>query len=285
MKMLRKKLILLVATVVLLVCGCGIISGEDEADYNYREMYLDNDTKDLEGKDLEAFNQASYVYRVYIDGCGSDYEKVVAAHDYIVSNCTYNKNAIDNDTLSEDDFSAYGVLVKGVSVCEGYARAFKMLMDISDIECIMVIGNAGEDNTPHAWNMVKIDGDWFHVDTTYDDPYPDTSEVVYLYLGVSDDAIKNDHTWDTDETPKAVSDKYDYAKNSDTQYDSISAVKDYIVSNSWREKEYISFVWTGDEELSDQVWVNMINGTSIRNLSYSCIGTRGRQMYMLDLTY
>ena len=291
-EMIKKRPVLLLLLVLIMTLhGCKLseladrFSGDDyDSEYDYREMYLSNDTKDLTDKNLDAFNEASTIYRLYIENCGDDYEKVLAAHDYIVRNCRYNKEAIDNDTLTEDDFSPYGVFVKGVAVCEGYAKAFKMLMDIAGIDCIMVTGTVN-DGVAHAWNMVKLENDWYHVDVTFDDPEPETKEIVYLYLNVPDSVIEKDHTWNKNMTPEAHSDKYDYVVMNDCELDTIVQVKEIIVDSSFRKESYVSFVWTGDEMITDQVWTKILGFTDIANLSYSCMGAAGRRMYMINLSY
>lgn len=289
--MFKRKLFLLCLIINVVLCGCDFeelsdrfSSNSGDTDYNYREMYLSNDTKDLTDKNLDAFTEASTIYRLYIENCDDDYEKVVAAHDYIVENCRYNKDAIDNDTLTDDDFSPYGVFVKGVAVCEGYAEAFKMLMDIAGIDCIIVTGTVN-DGVAHAWNMVKLENDWYHVDVTFDDPEPETDEIVYLYLNVSDKVIEKDHTWNKNMTPEAESDKYDYVVMNNCEIDTIVKVKETIVNSSFRKDSYVSFVWTGGEMITDQVWTNILGDTDIENLSYSCMGATGRIMYMIKLSY
>lgn len=67
--------------------------------------------------------------------------------------------------------TAYGALVNGKAVCEGYARAFKCAMHRLGIDCIIVQGYAQSDGglEPHAWNYVRIDGSWYGVDATWND--------------------------------------------------------------------------------------------------------------------
>ena len=289
--MKKKVLCSLLFTMILLFQGCNATDLSDRFTnetsnlaYDYREMYLNNDTKDLTDKALDSFNEACKIYKLYIENCENDYEKVVAAHDYIVSNCRYNKEAIDNDTLCDDDFSTYGALVKGLAVCQGYAEAFEMLMDIAGIDCIMVKGTVNN-GVSHAWNMVKLENDWYHVDTTFDDPVPETEDIVKLYLNISDKDIEKDHSWNKKTTPEANSDKYDFAEMNDCKLETLMEVKDIITSSGFRNEDKVTFVWTGDEMITDQIWTNIINNTHIKNLSYTCMGPAGRKMYIISLSY
>ena len=99
---------------------------------------------------------------------GSTYAKVKYVHDWIVDNVEY-----DNEGLENHD-NIYGTFINRKVVCEGYAEAFKYLLDKLNIPCVLVYGD-GYDSSgnieAHAWNYVKMDdGKWYAVDTTWDDP-------------------------------------------------------------------------------------------------------------------
>lgn len=277
---------------IVLLCACNAIMPIDSLnennknkEYDYHQMYIDKDTGDLTDKELEAFNEAARVYELYIEDCDNDFEKVKAAHDYIIKNCIYNKEAIDKDILTEDDFSVYGVLVKGKGVCEGYAKTFKMFMDIAQIDCIIVTGTAGSENVSHAWNMVKLDNDWYHIDVTFDDPYPEIGEVVYLYLNVTDEIIKKDHNWNINVTPQADATIYDYVLMKGDIYTTDEQIADIIKNMESENITQSSFVWAGDKIISDEVWKKSISGTDILNLSYTYLGVEGRRLYLITLNY
>ncbi len=88
---------------------------------------------------------------------GTDYDKVLAAHEYLRSHVGYVEG---EDYLLH---TAYGALVNKDAVCEGYAKAYKLLLNAMDIPCQVVI------NEDHAWNEVYLDGNWYVVDVTNDD--------------------------------------------------------------------------------------------------------------------
>ena len=99
----------------------------------------------------------------WVDRSASTYDQVLAVHDWIVRNCSYDES---DQTASH---TAWGVVANQTAVCEGYSQAFKLAMDDLGIPCVIV---RSEDMT-HQWNMVCIDGTWYHVDVTWDDPTPD----------------------------------------------------------------------------------------------------------------
>lgn len=100
-------------------------------------------------------------------------EKALVLHDYLVVNCAYNwaVATTGNDGGNKVVYSAYGALVNGDAVCQGYALAYKYLLNRAGIQAILISSNA----LNHAWNLVELNGKWYHVDVTWDDPVPDFS--------------------------------------------------------------------------------------------------------------
>jgi len=96
------------------------------------------------------------------------YSKIKSVHDKLVNTIEYDSS------LSKDNIrNIYGALVEQKVVCEGYAKAFKYLMDNLNIECILVSGTAttrSNKTESHMWNYVKLNNSWYGVDVTWDDP-------------------------------------------------------------------------------------------------------------------
>lgn len=80
-------------------------------------------------------------------------------------------------------FGAYGALVKGTAVCEGYSRAYKAVLDELGIPCVLVRGTAG--GTAHMWCSVQVDGSWYAVDVTWDDPTGGAVRYEYFLKGAN----------------------------------------------------------------------------------------------------
>ncbi len=109
-------------------------------------------------------------------------------HDTIITSCEYSETA-NSDNV-------YGCLVEGKAVCEGYSRAMQYLCTLVGVKCIIVTGVAEED---HMWNMVEIDGQWYHIDLTWDDPRynpPIADYVSHTYHNVTTEDISVDHIID-----------------------------------------------------------------------------------------
>ena len=96
----------------------------------------------------------------------SDYEVVKTLHDYLVTHCDYDYR-VDIGNMPFISHQAEGALLKGTAVCSGYAKAYEAMLDAAGIPNETITGFAGG---YHAWNLVQLDGHWYHVDTTWDDP-------------------------------------------------------------------------------------------------------------------
>lgn len=104
----------------------------------------------------------------------SQLEKALAMHDYIASVCAYDyenylkEEAGEIEQLPPNVYTAYGVLVDHTAVCGGYAKAYAYLMQQCSIPCYYVRVDTEQRN--HAWNLIQLDGEWYFVDVTADDP-------------------------------------------------------------------------------------------------------------------
>ena len=128
---------------------------------------------------------------------GNTYEDIKMVHDYLVHNISY-----DSSLSKQNIYNIYGALVNRECVCEGYARAFKYLLDELDIPCVMVIGtgtNSQGETENHAWNYVQLNGNWYAVDSTWDDPVvigggTASEQSRYKYFLVGREIIDQDHS-------------------------------------------------------------------------------------------
>ena len=121
------------------------------------------------------------------------YESELFFHDWIALNNYYD------DTFSKPhNHDAYGAIVDGVAVCEGYTRAMQVLLNKRDIKNYTVSGtsrNSAGEEVGHTWNVVELDdGKWYQVDATWDDQGDKESDIFYAYFNITTDQMKNDHT-------------------------------------------------------------------------------------------
>lgn len=98
----------------------------------------------------------------------TDYDKLVFINDYLVDHCAYLSDAITHPDLHPNAFTAYGCLIEGKAVCEGYTNAVQLLCEAMEIPSIKVTGSV--ENGNHIWNAVYLDHKWWMLDTTFNDP-------------------------------------------------------------------------------------------------------------------
>lgn len=151
-----------------------------------------------------------------VDASMGAVQKALIVHDYLVQNCEYDQERFMAGNVPDISHTAYGPLVNGIAVCDGYAKAYAYIMeDKLEIPCTVISSNS----MSHAWNMIEIDGEWYHVDLTWDDPVWDCiGRVEHNYFLLSDQAISqnspdaatgngNHYAWTKGYT--ADSDRYD----------------------------------------------------------------------------
>lgn len=167
------------------------INNGEEANY-LNEEFSNKQDINLALEKIEAIRK-----QIIHNKTGNDYEDIKMVHDYLVENIEY-----DTSLQEKNIYNIYGALINGKCVCEGYARAFKYLLDGLGIESTMVIGkgiNSSGQSENHAWNYVKLENNWYAVDCTWDDPViigggyiGNSSKYRYFLKGKED--MEKDHT-------------------------------------------------------------------------------------------
>ncbi len=142
----------------------------------------------------------------------SEWVKAFYLHEWIVRTAEYDTSAKDltyeqvMDRGKEDLYNAYGVLVDRRAVCSGYAKAYQLLLQRIGIECRRVSGGN------HTWNIVRLNGKYYHVDVTWDDPIANGSvfsDSCHDYFCVSTREILQTHQIDPEENIPDCSDESD----------------------------------------------------------------------------
>lgn len=189
------------------------------------------------------------------------YQVVKTVHDQIILNTEYS--------LTKDYIRIpYGALYDGFALCEGYSRAFQYVMHRLGYQCLIVSGDAGG---PHAWNMIELDGEWYHIDLTFDDPTgTDENNISYNYFLITDEQISQDHTispyytqrlnfssFNSIKVPAATGGKYGFiAYNNITVHDNAdSAIAELKVKlkEAMAAKEEKVFVYTKADVSADVI--------------------------------
>lgn len=124
------------------------------------------------------------------------FEREAFLHDRLAERCTYESRATGEEepaAVYPTAFTAYGALVEGRAVCEGYSRAMQLLLHRAGLECTLVSGT-DENRVSHMWNMVTVDGRNYHLDPTWDDS---GDRLSHAYFNLTTEEILRTHTIDT----------------------------------------------------------------------------------------
>lgn len=172
------------------------------------------DSSSLSKQDKAVLDAAKRVFEECVTPEMSDYDKELALYTWLTGNVSYDQAHYEKKGAPRTSYEPYGPLIEGTGVCLGYATAFQLLMDMADIECITVTGAAFMSRENHAWNMVKLNGEWYCVDPTWDmDLWISAQDVEpfvqYSYFNVTSDYMAGtDHQWDYDSVPEATAEDY-----------------------------------------------------------------------------
>ena len=162
------------------------------ASVNTMKIYLNNKVKEIKDK--------------YLNNASSLLEKEYIIHDYLLENCTYD-TASNVKTISH---TAYGALLNSKAVCDGYSKAAKLLFNACGIDS----GIVTSDSMNHAWNYVKMNGYYYFLDITWDDPVPETYISRYSYFNRnSNEMVQGNHTWVTGSYPVSTSTVFNFLRS------------------------------------------------------------------------
>ena len=193
---------------------------EPEASWSYDEgrlleAWTAGDWSGLHEKDRAILDRCREVLDTVVPAGGSEYDRELAVHDWMVEWASYDSNTLSllpDFREDPDNGNPYGLLVNGRGICSGYTSTFQLFMDLLGIECITVEGTAYGGSEAHAWNQVRLDGEWYCVDVTWDDPvasFPVLDWMAHSYFNVTGDYMRRtDHQWDESAVPEATGTAY-----------------------------------------------------------------------------
>lgn len=138
---------------------------------------------------IEQYNNVLKNIKTELEKKTSKYEQIKLINKLISERTTYDFNGDGTKLMQNQIRTSYGALINGYAVCEGYARTFKTLLDLVNIQSVTIIGYYHDENNvePHAWCYVLLDSKWYLVDPTYNDNT--TNIEQYLLLGSSNTTL------------------------------------------------------------------------------------------------
>ena len=163
----------------------------------------------LSDEDRAIINHVEATFNEVISEDMSDYERELAIHDWMLDNASY---AHDENGGPAEKHDAYDILINGEGVCDAYAKAFMYLSWKAGIYCEKVSGEIN-DGGSHAWNIVRLDDDYYMVDSCWDDSGNCTDEASrHMFFNLTDDEMKDigNRTWNETKYPSCTGTKYEY---------------------------------------------------------------------------
>ena len=169
-------------------------------------------------------------------GITDPWEIALWLHDWLIYNANYD--------YTFTYYTADGVLLYGTGVCDSYTRAYNLLLQQFGIESIRL----SSDPMDHAWNLVKIDGQWCHIDVTWDDPDEGGYEN-HGYFGLTDERMGRDHQWDrTDpDYPPCTSDINYYPVRMGQVFTTQQEMMELLDKYAGEKREAIELAYMGSE--------------------------------------
>lgn len=153
--------------------------------------------KQQNAKMKEADEAAEDAVKKCIKSKMSGRQKAKAIHDYLIKNCEYDSQAASAGNKYNDAFTAYGALVNGSAVCQGYSAAFNLMAQKCGLQAMTVCGTSR--GISHAWTYAKIGSNYRYIDCTWDDT--DGKKPGYEFFNVTEDEIRQNHIWNAADFP------------------------------------------------------------------------------------
>lgn len=137
----------------------------------------------------------------------TDYDKIKFVYDYLYNHVSYDLDHYQDDNYLQQ-FSAYGALIDGKAVCQGYANAFYYIMNRLGIPTRII----SRDDNKHTWLITKLNGKFYNLDPTWDgDKAPDTDSYLYFLKGSN--SFRIDHIASADYTSEDFTSQYPIDEN------------------------------------------------------------------------
>ena len=214
-----------------------------DGNIGYIRLNYTEDSIESVNQKIELMSQKIDEYLEGLDGL-NDYEKELEIHDRL----SYSVEYSHLEELPREYHTAEGSLLEGVGVCDSFAKALQLIYSRAGIDSIIVLGSL--DGNPHAWNMVKINNEWYHVDLTSSHSiYEETGIVNHAYFNLDTESEKRFASLDSEELiPEAYQNTYNYynynelvISNDDDIYQRLSDI-----CNKFEGENYIEFYLEGN---------------------------------------
>ena len=171
----------------------------------------------------------------------SEWEKEKYVHDFICENVHYDK------LKKPYSHEIIGPLGQGVGVCEGIAKSVKVLCDALGVWCVIALcGNCPEKGIKyrHTWNIVKIGGQYYHLDATFDNTLGAGAQIRYDYFNLCDKSVFRDHQPLIAPAPECTDAQHFYYREKKLSFTKVEDVYKRALQTAKKGKTF-TFHWRG----------------------------------------
>lgn len=221
---------------------------------------------------------------------GSDYDKVKFCYEYLIRNTDYDLSAENNQNI-------ISVFLNHASVCNGYAKAFQYLLLKMDVATTLVSGTASSQTAsgPHAWDLVRIDGQYYYCDPTWGDPqYAGSTttsleaSISYDYLNVTTADMQASHTaGDTIPLPVCTDTTYNYYIQEGLYFAGYDAAQLHRIANAaYEDGSLVIRFRCADANVYNEMRAALIDNKEIYNYLYQANGvsyTSSDSLYTMSI--
>ena len=233
--------------------------------------------RELRSAQIRFEEEVQRILQAVIKPKATPIQKVLAIHDYLVNNVVYDEDDYSGRKPSVISHTAYGAIVEKKAVCEGIAYAFSLLVQKVGIEATVVNGIA--DCGEHAWNMIRLDSNCFHIDVTWDIRKRANPTVkAYDYFCLSDNDLRN-RNWDKKIYPACNCTRFNYFNVTKSFAHNKQQLREIILRQYTQYRAlYLKydFLHMENNKVVDYIWNELLSVARENNLSI------GEVMYSLN---
>lgn len=251
------------------------------------DAYKSGDASKLSEKDGETLDMAKAILDKIVTKDMSDYEKELAVYDWMTANIGFDDGSLEvvPDADNECD-NPYGALKYHNAVCVGYATTFRLFMQMMDIDCMVV----HDSYLSHSWDLVKLDGHWYHTDIFSDSPSGN-----YSHFNINDEVLSDSQDWNTDFFPAADGYEYNYAYINRVQCKDVYSIPEQVRAALDSNSSFVSLDF--DENIRENIYdiadsimnqvenVVVFDDSSNFSLSWNWLKTDDSNVFCIYLSY
>ncbi len=227
--------------------------------------------EEIKTRQAEIMEKADEIIAEVITEDMDEAQKQFAIYKYLEDNTRYDYDVLEkaeennykatNDGEMAESFNTYGIMVKGVGVCQSYAYTYKLLCRMAGVECDVVSGYMSG-SLPHAWNTVKFSDGWYQVDVTNNETSTGIPYILYnaaTTTAAASGYVEDDQYALNTDIEKYYSDneEYEYYNANDLVAESMDEYQEILVRELSEGEVFISIRYEG-EELSQEELINAI---------------------------